>query len=147
MSVDLKTQFVQKSPRETSGSRSANRFNYQDDWALCKLLEIHNSDDDYVLVLDFHDDIVVLDSASNPKVAIFYQVKPNKQDSGAGQTLSLARKEKKESCHPFWGSYCRTICCFLSAQEVFDSSVTRIQILRCRRTKTPRKQPRKANRT
>ena len=99
MSVDLKTLFVQKSPRETSGSRSANRFDYQDDWALCKLLEIHISDDDYVLVLDFHDDIVVLDSASNPQAALFYQVK-TKQTGFWSRANLLARKKGKEGKLP-----------------------------------------------
>jgi hypothetical protein len=62
----LKQQLLDIKPRETSGARTANRFDYQDDWAFCQILELHEADDDYVVVFDYHDDVLVLDSATDP---------------------------------------------------------------------------------
>lgn len=71
----LKQRLIDIGPRDRSGPRSANRFDYQDDWALCLLLELHERGRDYVVVFDYLDDVLVLDSASDPQAAIFYQVK------------------------------------------------------------------------
>jgi hypothetical protein len=62
-------------PREISGAQAANRFAYQRTWALCHLLALHEGGGNYVLILEFHDDILVLDDASDPKAADFFQVK------------------------------------------------------------------------
>lgn len=62
-------------PRETSGSTSANRFDFQRDWALCHLFEQHESGKDYVLVMEHHDDVIVLDARDDPKAVDCYQVK------------------------------------------------------------------------
>ena len=43
-------------PRENAGSISSNRFDFQKDWAICKLLELHEQKTDYVLILDFQED-------------------------------------------------------------------------------------------
>lgn len=67
--------FSKALPRETAGARSANRFDYQKSWALCELLELHHTRQDYLLVFEHHEDIVVLDSSVNPQSAKFYQVK------------------------------------------------------------------------
>ncbi|GAG02404.1 unnamed protein product, partial [marine sediment metagenome] len=76
--MSLKTQLIQE-PRENAGSKSSNRFDYQKNWALCKLLELHLSGRDYILVLDFHEDILVLDSEVDPKEIEFYQIKTTQQ--------------------------------------------------------------------
>ena len=52
----LKEQFA-ASPRELAGSRNANRTGYQQDWALCHLLDLHDTRDQYVLVNEWHDDV------------------------------------------------------------------------------------------
>jgi hypothetical protein len=62
-------------PRETSGAPAVNRFGYQRTWALCHLLSLHEQPGDYVLILEFHDDILVLDDVSDPKLIDFYQIK------------------------------------------------------------------------
>jgi len=75
MAGDFLESFVNKPVRESSGSRSSNRFDYQKDWSLCELLELHSKRTDYLMVFEHHDDIVVFDSQFNPSDAIFYQVK------------------------------------------------------------------------
>ncbi|MCY8929856.1 DUF4297 domain-containing protein [Bacillus subtilis] len=73
--MELKKIVSSQKPRETSGSRSANRFDYQKDWAILKLIELHKSGEDYLLVLDYYDDIVVFDSEEEPEKVEFFQVK------------------------------------------------------------------------
>ena len=73
--MSLKDLLVTTKPRETSGPRSANRFDFQKSWALCRLLELHKSGKDYLIVFDYHDDVLVLDSCGDPNRIDFYQIK------------------------------------------------------------------------
>ena len=84
-----------ESPREKGGSRASNRLDYQKNWALCKLLELHSEKEDYLLILDLHDDILVLNSSEKPNLASFYQVKTN--NKGFWGLSDLIKKEKKQS--------------------------------------------------
>lgn len=61
--------------REKGGAVAANRTDYQQSWAFCLLLTLHEKPNDYAVLLDFHDDVVVLDSSSEAKEMEFYQVK------------------------------------------------------------------------
>lgn len=83
--------FVASKPRETSGARTSNAYDYQKDWALCKLLKLHKAESDYVLFLDYHEDIVVFDSSNDPQNADFYQVKQKK--SGNWTIASLSKQK------------------------------------------------------
>ena len=73
--MDLRDQVVLCKPRERAGSTSADRFDYQRDWALCELLLLHQSAGDYLIAFDFFDDVVVLNSESNPNAISFFQIK------------------------------------------------------------------------
>jgi hypothetical protein len=48
---------------------------YQHTWALCHLLGLHSSTTDYVLLMEYHDDVVVLDSSRAPRAADLFQIK------------------------------------------------------------------------
>ena len=87
----LRDLVVQKKPRETSGSRSANRFDFQKDWAILKLFELHQCKDDYLLVLDYHDDVMVLDSEHDPQSA-FLSIKT--KDNGVWKLNDIVRTKK-----------------------------------------------------
>jgi hypothetical protein len=73
--MDLRDQLVVSKPRERAGSTSADRFDYQRDWALCKLLLLHQSTADYLIAFDVFDDVVVLNGESNPSKISFFQIK------------------------------------------------------------------------
>lgn len=88
----LLDQIVQVTPREVSGSRSSNRSDYQKSWAFCLLLKLHRTGQDYLVLFDYHDDVVVLDSAANPTAIDFYQVKTKK---GGNWTATLLLKREK----------------------------------------------------
>jgi len=92
MSSDLLNLFTEKTPRENSGSRSANRFDYQKNWSLCELLSLHSKKDDYLMVFEHHEDVVVLDSQYTPSSAIFYQIKTKKPGNWTIGSLSKTDK-------------------------------------------------------
>lgn len=73
--MDLKDKFKEIVPRENAGSMSANRFDFQKNWAICKLIELTKEGKDFVLAFEFHEDIIVLDSSTSPKYIDFYQIK------------------------------------------------------------------------
>lgn len=81
--------------REKSGETGFERYDYQALWGLALVFEQHASASDYAIAFEFHDDIVLLDSASVPAEARFYQVKTK----GAGHwTLTdLTRRSSKKT--------------------------------------------------
>lgn len=94
----LLDQIVQVSPREVSGSSSSNRSDYQKSWAFCLLLKLHLTGKDYLVLFDYHDDVVVLDSSSNPTAMDFYQVKTKK--TGNWTATLLLKREKGSNDQP-----------------------------------------------
>jgi hypothetical protein len=88
-SPDILSQFSEIAPRETAGARSSNRFDYQKNWSICHFLELHQDDQDYLIVFDHHEDIVVFNHSISPDSACFYQVKSKK--SGNWTIYSLAK--------------------------------------------------------
>ncbi len=72
--------------REKAGATSLERFDYQALWGLALIFERHGATDDYAIAFEFHDDLVMLDSASAPMEARFYQVKTN--DSAASWSVA-----------------------------------------------------------
>lgn len=74
----LKNLFVK--PRDTSGSRSSNRFDYQKDWAILKMMEMYEVEEDFLLVMDYYDDVVVYDSATDPENVSFFQIKTSSKN-------------------------------------------------------------------
>ncbi len=73
--MDLRDLLIRCEPREKAGPRSADRFDYQKDWAICRLLILHESGDAYLIAFDIFDDVVVLNSAAEPDSVSFFQVK------------------------------------------------------------------------
>lgn len=62
-------------PTENAGPRASNRFEYQINWGLNLLLKMEEKNEDYIMILDYYDDIVVCNSDSNSEYIDFYQVK------------------------------------------------------------------------
>ncbi|EEM72776.1 DUF4297 domain-containing protein [Bacillus anthracis] len=98
--LNVREAIVSNRPRENSGSKSANRFDYQKNWALCKLFEIHLSKDDYLIVFDYHEDIILTDSETNPQKITFYQIK-TKETSHWNITDLVRPKKTKDSSKAF----------------------------------------------
>lgn len=82
--------------RERAGGRSANRLTFQQSWGLKRICELHDeSVNDYCVLFDVHEDIVVLDSPENPTRSDLYQVK-TKTTAGAWTPHALTVREKSK---------------------------------------------------
>ena len=90
--VDLKSRLIQAPPRDLSGPLASDRFTYQQTWALCHLLGLHQSGNDYVVIFDHHEDVSTLDSEEQPTILIGYQIKT--KDPGRYTIPALLKQEK-----------------------------------------------------
>jgi hypothetical protein len=93
--INIKDHIEKVKPRENSGSTATNRFDFQKNWAICKILELHQKPDDYLLTLEYYDDVIVFDSSTDPKKISFYQVKTNIKPNWTINSLLARRKGKK----------------------------------------------------
>jgi hypothetical protein len=93
--METLTKNLLKPVRERSGSIASNRFDYQKDWSLCKLLQIHESGKSYVLIFEHDEDLIILDSENTPKKIDFYQIKT--RNSGEWRVSDLIRSDKKSN--------------------------------------------------
>ena len=92
---------VAKKPRENAGSLAANRFAYQLDWGLKRLLELEETNSPYTVIFDYQDDILILDSDEEPHYIDFYQVKTNSSATGWRKVdLYSVSKKKKSPAEP-----------------------------------------------
>lgn len=90
----LNDRLISIKPRELSGGRAGNRYSFQQSWALTRLLHLHRLGKDYVLVLEYHDDVLVLNCSQNPTEIHFYQIK----SEGRGWTINrLVTREEGDS--------------------------------------------------
>lgn len=95
--VDFKDRLAQIKPRDSSGSRSSSLFVYQQTWALCHLLDLHKSGQDYVVTFDYHEDVTVLNSEDSPTEIYGYQIKT----AGSNWTInSLLKRDKGQGTPP-----------------------------------------------
>ncbi|MCQ9635163.1 DUF4297 domain-containing protein [Chryseobacterium sp. WG23] len=90
--MSLTEKFKYISPRENAGSMASNRFDFQKNWAICKLIELTNSGVDFLLAFEYHEDIIVLDSVNNPTKIDFYQIKT--KDKGTYSLSNILTKKK-----------------------------------------------------
>lgn len=94
----LKDKIVKTKPREKAGSTSSSRFDFQKDWSICKLIEYHQAKSDYVIVFDWHEDLIIMDSEFNPQKVSFYQIKGRK--SGNWTIKELLKSEDDKNGKP-----------------------------------------------
>lgn len=103
--ASLKERLILNVPREDSGPKTAKRFDFQKNWALCKLLECHKAGEPYLIVFDYHDDILLLDSESSPKKIRFYQVKT--KDNGHWTLTEILKQKKGKDGTRLWSPFAK----------------------------------------
>ena len=86
-------QMIEFPPDDNSGSSSSNRFAYQKNWALYKMLELEQLGRDYMIVMDYHEDVVIIDASIEDNNIDFYQVKTKKGDYWRPTDLLAAGKD------------------------------------------------------
>jgi Cap4-like dsDNA endonuclease family protein len=87
-----------KKPREKSGSRTSSRFEFQANFSILKILDLHESGNDYRVLFDHFDDLTILNSSNAATHIQFYQIKG--RDSGKHWTIKQLVKEEKTSTSP-----------------------------------------------
>lgn len=95
----LKKKLVDIRPSDKWWNIAQNRFDYQKNYIICKLLEKYH-DDDFVLIIEYHDDFIIIDSKDNPKNIDFFQIKTSQANNWTSSKLSNKSKTKKNSI--FW---------------------------------------------
>lgn len=91
LNMTLAADLISKPLREKSAT--GGRYEYQTMWGLALLFEQHGTQDDYAIVFEFHDDVVLLNSTTEPTTARFYQVK-SKATNGGWTLSKLLQREK-----------------------------------------------------
>lgn len=93
--LDLTEKLLAIPQRENAGSRSSNRFDYQQVWAFNRMLDMLKEDKDFLLFMELHDDVIVLESTSESELIDFYQIKTDDKASRYIKTSFLTKDAKK----------------------------------------------------
>ena len=93
----LAKTLAKSKPRETSGARTANRYDFQKDWSILRILQIHDSLDNYLIIYEHFDDIIQVDSASDPKNVSFFQIKTKDNNTWTLNGLTKVDNNKRKS--------------------------------------------------
>ncbi|KNC68427.1 dsDNA nuclease domain-containing protein [Pseudoalteromonas ardens] len=86
---------AQDAQREKSGSDTHRKYNYQYHWALCRILEAHENNDEYALFVECHDDVVITDSLNS--LTAEFEFNQVKETSTKHTASSLFYKSGKNS--------------------------------------------------
>ena len=97
MTGNLFSELTSKPQREIAGANTAARFDYQKDWAFCRMMQMHCTGDDYLVAFEFHDDVLFLTPSSAPAKAEFCQVKTSSATSPRKLTTLTTRPKGKAS--------------------------------------------------
>ncbi|MFZ5677078.1 MAG: DUF4297 domain-containing protein [Pseudomonadota bacterium] len=73
--MSLARKLITQPQREKGGSLAQERFDYQALWGLALIFSNHERGEDYAVAFEFHDDVLLLDSATEPASVRFYQIK------------------------------------------------------------------------
>ena len=85
---------VNNTPDDNSGSTASNRFGYQKNWVIYKLLELEMLGRDYMIIMDYHEDVIILDSSTEKNNIDFYQVKTRSGDYWRPSELVKSKIDK-----------------------------------------------------
>ena len=121
-------ELTEQIPEDNSGSTASNRFGYQKNWPIYKLLELELLGRDYMIVMDYHEDVIILDSSSKYESVDFYQVKTRSGDYWRPSELTKTSINKKgEIIHSILGKLLKHSYNFTKARDYYfvtDSFMT-----------------------
>jgi hypothetical protein len=87
---DLAELIKSAAPRERAGGQTQARYDFQANYSILKIVELQESGQDFRIFFDLFDDIMVVDSATAPTEARFYQLKS--KDPGDWTIPDVCRK-------------------------------------------------------
>lgn len=107
-------------PEDNSGSMASNRFGYQKNWPIYKLLELESLGRDYMIVMDYHEDVIIFDSSTKVENIDFYQLKTRSGDYWRSSDLISSNKNAKgETSHSILGKLLKHSIDFPSARDFY----------------------------
>lgn len=113
-------QLIEFAPDDNSGSSSSNRYAYQKNWALFKMLELEQLGRDYMIVMDYHDDIVIIDTSLEGNNIDFYQVKTKKENYWRPGELTASGKDANGGIkHSILGKLLKHFIDFCKAKDYY----------------------------
>ena len=90
--MKLRELIISTSLRENSGARSSSRFDFQKNWVVCLILNFHLNAQKFLILCDYHEDVVIFDDNIDPSAATFCQIKT--KGSGHWTLGSLLSRRK-----------------------------------------------------
>ena len=113
-------QLIEFVPDDNSGSSSSNRYAYQKNWALFKMLELEQLGRDYMIVMDYHDDVVIIDTSFEGNNIDFYQVKTKKENYWRPGELTTSGKDANGGIkHSILGKLLKHSIAFSKAKDYY----------------------------
>lgn len=107
-------------PDDNSGSMASNRFAYQKNWPIYKLLELESLGRDYMIVMDYHEDVIILDSSTKVDNIDFYQLKTRSGDQWRKSDLISSRNDANgQIVHSIIGKLLKHSLDFPSARDFY----------------------------
>jgi len=91
--MELAKTLIKAPQTERGGEIALRGFDFQACWALSHMLEYELEGKEYVFVFEYHDDVLILDSETNPKSAIFAQVKTNEKPWTLPKLINSTQKK------------------------------------------------------
>ena len=88
---------VTKPQRETAGSKTAVKLDYQQHWALARMIDLHLAGKDYLVAFEYHEDVLFMEPSDNPTSLDFAQVKT--KEAGKPYRISDFVRPKKSKEH------------------------------------------------
>ena len=76
---DIIEGLSEREPSEIGGSVAANRFAYQNDWVVCRMVELYESGQDFTILCEWHDDVLILRHENDKECVSVVQVKTEKE--------------------------------------------------------------------
>lgn len=113
-------EFTKQPPDDNSGYSASNRFGYQKNWPVYKLLELELLGRDYMIVMDYHEDVIILDSSTKVENVDFYQVKTRSGNYWRPTELTKTSINKNgEIIHSILGKFLKHLYNFIKARDYY----------------------------
>lgn len=98
MSVPKSTNPLGVAQPDRSGAETFSKYEYQYHWALCKILDRHLEEKDYVIFVEFHEDVLYSTSSVEAEAEFeFTQVKAYSGSPWNHKTITKIKKGKTRS--------------------------------------------------
>lgn len=87
----LGAELVGTPQRERGGETAQERFDFQALWGMALLFRQYDTEGDYAVIFEFHDDLALIDDPHDPDQVRFFQVKT--KDKGSWSLADLKRRK------------------------------------------------------